>query len=162
MNKVIIIVVLIFAAGYLFFLKTFDQMPSEYKTLKKIELDLHQKHKNLISKLASDSQTDKKELANEYLVDSKLWILELQELAQNYKTIGKGLSMRKRSRLAGEALKIKSQIKLIKQTQIMLKNALDGKVLPEHEKLLKFDKDSAYRKIFMNIPSKNSKDFKKP
>ena len=80
-------------------------MPSEYKTLKKIELDLYQKHKNLISKLSSDSQTDKKELANEYLVDSKLWILELQELAQNYKIIGKGLSMRKRSRLLAKPSK---------------------------------------------------------
>lgn len=164
MNKTVTITIIfiLLAATYLYLLKIFDEMPSEYKTLKKVELDLRQKHKNIISKLSLDSQTNKKELANEYLIDSKLWLVELQELAQNYKKIGKGLSMRKRSRLAGEALEIKNQIKLIEQTQIILKNALAGKVLAEHEKLLEFDKDKAYRKIFMNIPSKNKKDFKKP
>ena len=164
MNKTLTItlILILLAASYMYFIKMFDEMPSEYKTLKKIELDLRKKHETLISRLSLDSQTNKKELANEYLIDSKLWLVELQELVQNYKKIGKGLSMRKRSRLAGEALGVKNQIKLIEQTQIMLKNALSGKVLSEHEKLLEFDKDKAYRKIFTSIPSTNKKDFKKP
>ena len=110
-------------------------MPSEYKTLKKIELDIRQKHTNIISKLSSDSQVNKRGLVSDYLIDSKLWLVELQELVHNYKKIGKGLSMRIRSRLAGEALEIKNQIKLIEQTRIMLQNALTGKVLSDHEKL---------------------------
>tara|TARA_Y100000589_G_scaffold60946_1_gene51961 strand:+ start:5473 stop:5949 length:477 start_codon:yes stop_codon:yes gene_type:complete len=150
----LVIIFLAVIAGYIFFLKTFDKMPPNYKILKKSELELKYKHESLISKLADDSQTNKRELASEYLQDSKIWILELTELIDNYKILGKGLSMRKRSQLAGEALEIRNQIKLIEQTQIMLKNALDGKVSPEHKKLLNFDKDKAYRKIFKNIPSK--------
>ena len=154
MNKTITItvIILIFIAGYRYLLKTFDQLPSEYQVLKNVELDIRKKHKSIISKLSQDSQANKKDLVDEYLIDSKLWLIELDELAQTYKKIGKGLSMRRRSRLAGEALGIKNQIKLIKQTQIMLKNALEGKVLAEHKDLLKFDTNNAYRKIFQSIP----------
>lgn len=164
MKKIITILSIFLAviAGYIVLLKTFDKMPPEYQQLKKLESNLRLKHKNLISKLSDNTQANKRGLAKDYLLDSKIWILELRELAKDYKIIGKGLSMRKRSQLAGEALEIRNQIKLIEQTQIMLKNALEGKVLAEHEKLLEFDKNEAYRKIFMNIPSQKSKDFKKP
>ena len=163
MNKTVTIttILILLVSSYVYFLKIFDQMPSEYKTLKKIELDIRQKHTNIISKLSSDSQVNKRGLASDYLIDSKLWLVELQELVHNYKKIGKGLSMRIRSRLAGEALEIKNQIKLIEQTRIMLQNALTGKVLSDHERLLNFDKDKAYRKIFKSIPSKSKTGIKK-
>ena len=63
MNKTVTIttILILLVSSYVYFLKIFDQMPSEYKTLKKIELDIRQKHTNIISKLSSDSQVNKED-----------------------------------------------------------------------------------------------------
>ena len=73
MKKVISILSILLAliAGYIVLLKTFDKMPPEYQQLKKLEVDLRLKHKNLISKLSDNTQADKRGLAKDYLLDSK-------------------------------------------------------------------------------------------
>lgn len=154
MNRFHWIIIIIFAiAGYYYFISNYDRMPSAYDAMLKQELELNNQHNQIIKQLADqNSKLDKRELAQVYISESKLWIIEFEELASNYKKISKGLSMRKRSQLATKTLQIRKTIQMIEETKVILSNALDGKIASEHEKILKFDPNQAYRKMFKNIP----------
>lgn len=141
--------------GYYYFVNTYDSMPKEYKTLYSDEMEIIGKHHKIIRLLAKDQPTkDKIRLAENYIIDSKVWIVELDEIATEYKKISKGISMRKRSELAAKTLEVRKNIQLIEQTRIMLENALKGTINPEHARLLEFNSSEAYRKVFKNIPQK--------
>ena len=142
--------------GYYYFVNTYDSMPKQYKVLNADEIEIINKHRKIISLLADEKSTvDRRSLAESYIVDSKVWIAELNEIATDYKKISKGISMRKRSELAAKTLEARKKIQLIEQTRIMLENALKGTVELEHSKLLEFNSSEAYRKVFKNIPKKN-------
>lgn len=155
-NFYLLLAFLCISIGYYYFVNTYDSMPKQYKVLNSDEIEIINKHRKIISLLADEKSTaDKRSLAENYIVDSKVWIAELNEIATDYKKISKGISMRKRSELAAKTLEVRKSIQLIEQTRIMLENALKGTVELEHSKLLEFNSSEAYRKVFKNIPKKN-------
>ena len=129
-----------------------DQIPQDTEVFEKRLKTIESQHDKWISKIVSakDAESRKKAALN-YLDLSSEWLLQAEECLGYFRKHRVGKTMRVMARLGARALQARHLHNVLKESRIMLKNAMKGHVAPRHQNLLRYESIKTFERLFPRV-----------
>ena len=137
------------------YVNQYNQLPTEFLEFSDHLTRIQARHNHMVKLILEESNhRERRQFAYQYLEQATHWIDIIEDCSVDLKARSKGYTMRVKSKISAKIYISKRLLFTIRESRLMFQNALQGIAEERHMKLLEYEPNRPYRKLFKNIEKK--------